>query len=53
MRIIQHENTSKLQVKALFINDSNTLTSNISSHIMGENIISQVHIVSIVREHHI
>jgi len=53
IRIIQHENTSKLQVKALFINNSNTLTSNISSHILGENIISQIHIISIVREHHI
>lgn len=53
LRIIQHENTSKLQVKALFINDSNTLTSNISSHIMGENIISQIHIISIVKENHI
>lgn len=51
--IIQNAPKSKLQLKALFMSDSNTLVSNISSHIKGVNIISQVHIISIIKESHI
>lgn len=51
--IYQKDNTSKLHVKGLFISNTNNLISNISSHITGDNIISQIHIISIVKESHI
>ncbi len=51
--IYQKENASKLHVKGLFIWENNNLVSNISSHISGNNSVSQIHIISIVKESHI
>lgn len=51
--IYQKDNSSKLHVKGLFIWENNNLVSNISSHISGNNSVSQIHIISIVKESHI
>ncbi len=51
--IYQKDNASKLSVKGLFIWDNHNLVSNISSHISGNNSVSHIHIISVVKKSHI